>query len=146
MDDTVKQLFLQNIYNYNDYDDYRQWMGVINNVSADKVPTVITPINLITGYCEDFAVYFAHKYNLDVYDLEDRHCLLFVDGIYYDGFNNKGVTNLLDLQFVKLMQEHEWGTITDESVLRGLISVYVPWKTYALFTNNFKYIDVVDSV
>lgn len=125
--------FKHNIDNYQEYHDYLVWMGTINGKTWNEA-TTISPDMLIGGYCEDFAAYFCYKYDLPMLDLDGAHCLVKVDGLYYDGYNNHGVCRLQQLEFVKRTPHYR---ILMETQLEGPLKVYEDWKTYDVFTRNF---------
>ena len=131
------EAFKHNIRNFTEYADYLAFMGVINGRSTEEAKA-ITGDMLIGGYCEDFAAYFCYKYDLPMLDLDGSHCLVKVDGLYYDGCNNHGVCRLQQLEFVKRTPLYR--NLMEEE-LGAMLKVYDDWKTYEVFTNNFTLID-----
>ena len=94
------ELFKENILHYKTYKDWLEWMAAVNVLSVEHMKK-LPKIKLISGLCEDFACYFCYKYDIDMYDISNQHCLLNWNGLYFDGYNNKGVPRLTDLMFVK---------------------------------------------
>ncbi len=127
LDEQTLAAFKENIMHHDEYDDYIKWMSCINGrkPSISYVET-LTPDRLIGGYCEDFGVYFAYKYDIDLFFLDNEHDLLWVNDRFYDGFNVEGVDSLDDLEFIKIYsKDKEHKLVIDEE-----------WKSYHPLTSN----------
>lgn len=133
-----KEQFLDNVKRHNEYPDYRNFMGVINGIQPENVPKEVTNDKLIHGFCEDFAVYVAKKYGVELYDLGRSHVLMKLDGRYYDGYNVDGVDHLSDLQFVKTNKRY---SDMPESKLLTMLVYYEKWSGYQVFIDAFGLID-----
>jgi len=134
---------LKNLHNYRRYNDYLSWMSVLMNTPKEYVNANLTPSQLIDGCCEDFGVYFCIKYGIPLWAFDGgAHYLLIVDGRYYDGFNNTGVDNLKDLEFVSMLNGicGRYVDMTEEE-MRQLLEVYDGWKDYDLYKENAHLID-----
>lgn len=119
--------FFDNIHNFRNYEDFVEWMSELNNMSKEDVNVKLTPSVLIGGYCEDFGVYFAYKYNLPLWCFDDCHFLLIVNGRYYDGYNNFGINSLKKLEFIK--QRHYYDDKTEDE-LKSMLKIDEKWKDW----------------
>ena len=129
--------FKTNIAEFRNDADWCRWMAVINGHTEKWAKNRLRKKELIHGYCEDFAVYFCYKYNLPLYNYDNKHFLLFVNGLYYDGYNNRGVDDIHKLQFVKEERWKFYATHTaEEQFYSGAVWIDQKWKTYNVYVNN----------
>lgn len=128
--------FRHNIWNFREYQDYVRWMSVVYYIPEENVRDMPRGL-LIHGYCEGFTVYFCYKYGLPLWSYDNMHYLLIVENMYYDGWNNRGVLRLRNLEFLKTSDE----ICRSERVLRRMLHVDKSWRTNRIYMDNFHLID-----
>lgn len=109
---------IEELQNLNASKTFIEWMTLLNGGIS---PGYIESERLINGFCEDLAVYLHVKYNVDIiyigyfitsYPLNDssaiplnssigHYCVRHANGLYYDGWNVNGVTDVWDLRWSK---------------------------------------------
>lgn len=137
--ESVEMSVESDISSYRKNKNFILWMKTINGMSDEKVLS-LTPENYIGGYCEDFALYFAIRYGVNMLFLNEEHDIVQIDGKFYDGFNSSGVRNLKDLHYVKTSESLNG---LSEEKLRSLLRVDNDWKTYRPLKNNIYLIEKV---
>lgn len=128
---------VENLRDYRMDEDWISWMSSLLSIPREEVNRKVSPSVLIDGCCEDFAVFFCIKYGVPLWCLDDAHFLLVIDGKFYDGFNNLGVSKLKDLEFVKKydLLTGRYRRMSEEE-MRGLLKIDNRWKTYEPYRRN----------
>ena len=125
------------VSNFRTNDNFINWMMTINALSKESILR-LSPLDYIHGLCEDFGVYFAVRYNVELLFLNNEHNVVKIMNKFYDGFNSYGVINLSDLQYVK---ESEHLSKLSEAGLRTMLKVDNDWKTYKPLSSNVHLIE-----
>ena len=107
--------------------NFLKWMTTINPGLTEEEVLLFKPKKWIGGWCEDFALYFAVRWNVPMLFLADEHNLVKIDGKYFDGADTYGKERLEDLQFVR---EHNSLCKLTEEELEKLLVEDVEWKNY----------------
>ena len=118
-------------------ENFINWMMTINNMSKEDV-LKLTSDNYIHGYCEDFGLYFAIRYNVPLLFLNEEHNIIKIKDKYYDGSNINGIKKLSDLTYVK---EFEHLSKLSEIELLSLLKVDEEWRTYKPLANHVHMIE-----
>ncbi len=107
--------------------NFLKWMAAINPSLDKEDILLISEEQWIGGWCEDFALYFAIRWNVPMLFLAHEHDLVKIDGKYYDGADIHGKKRLQDMQFVR---EHDSLYRLAEEELEKLLIVDEDWKGY----------------
>lgn len=129
---------LTDIANFRENQNFIDWMKTINHMTDERV-LALTAENYIGGYCEDWALYFAIRYGVDMLFLNEQHDLVKIGGLYYDGANPEGVKRLSDLKFVRDPANGLSEKTEDE--LEAMLRVDNDWKSYAPLANH---VDIIE--
>ena len=115
------------IKNFRDNPNFILWMTTVNHCTEEKIRSLTTE-NYLGGWCEDWALYFAIRYNVPMLFLDERHDLVKIDDKYYDAANPEGVSRLSDLEFVK----NPANRLSDktEEELQSMLKIDNDWKNY----------------
>ena len=117
--------------------NFIKWMKKINNLSEKDVLNLSVE-NYFHGYCEDQALYFAIRYDVDLLFLNNEHNLIKINNRYYDAANTSGVEYLSDLIYVKSSQNL---SLLTENQLLKLIKTDNDWKAYKPLLENIYLIE-----
>ena len=126
------QKVIEDISNYRSNNNFIKWMETINCLSKEEV-LQLNSYNYIHGYCEDFGLYFAIRYGVDLLFLNREHNLVKINNLYFDGANEEGVQYLKDLDYVK--ESSKLNKLSEEELI-NLLKVDEAWKTYEVLANN----------
>ena len=83
---------------------FKSWLDYLDGGAFSS--KILTKNLLVSGYCEDLAVYLYYKYGAEVWWFDrskgsDGHFFVKKDGKFYDALNPTGVNNISDLEFSK---------------------------------------------
>lgn len=129
---------LPDIANFRDNPNFIEWMATVNHCPESRIRS-LTAENYLGGYCEDWALYFAIRYNVPMLFLDERHDLVKIGGLYYDGANPEGAERLSDLAFVRDPANGLSDKTEDE--LEAMLRVDDDWKSYPALAN---YIGIIE--
>lgn len=159
---SLKSMGLTDIANFRENQNFIDWMTTVNHCTESKIRS-LTDENYLGGWCEDWALYFAIRYGVDMLFLNEQHDLVKIGGLYYDGANPEGVKRLSDLKFVRdpanglsekiepektedgLSEETEDGiqVMLTEDELEAMLRVDDDWKSYPALAN---YVGIIEKV
>lgn len=93
-----KTSILLELENIENSDMFLKWMKFINGGESPEINSNM----LISGFCEDLALYLHYKYKVEVFRLDKRpmtsgHYFIKYKNKYYDGYNRKGVNKPSEL-------------------------------------------------
>ena len=119
---------LPDIANFKENKNFMKWMTTVNHCTESTIRS-LTDENYLGGWCEDWALYFAIRYGVDMLFLNEQHDLVKIGGLYYDGANPEGVKRLSDLKFVRDPANGLSEKIEPEKTEDGLSEKTEPEKT-----------------
>ena len=131
------QDIIKDISNYKSNNNFIEWMQIINDLSKEEV-LKLNSYNYLHGYCEDFGLYFAIRYGVDLLFLNKEHNLVKINNLYFDGANVKGVQYLKDLDYVK--ESSKLNKLSEKELI-DLLKVDEDWKTYDVLARNIHLIE-----
>lgn len=129
---------LPDIAHFRENQNFIEWMTTVNHCTESKIRS-LTDENYLGGWCEDWALYFAIRYGVDMLFLNEQHNLVKIGGLYYDGANPEGVKKLSDLKFVRDPANGLSEKTEDE--LEAMLRVDNDWKSYPALAN---YVGIIE--
>jgi hypothetical protein len=119
-----------------DSPEFNRWLGLLDD-NGDRPLKPITTELLVSGFCEDLAVYLHYKYGAEVVHTDTPalphncgHYFVRMDGKYYDALSPSGANKPSEMKFFA-------GKADPEAVDKALSNTWNPTTFYAEKAKEF---------